>query len=94
MICKDIKEKYDRDLDDKLGGYFNFNIREDSVIETKPFKTKIEYINRVRYFGIDLTCLMYENAIDISLSCPLDLYTSYKDQLSIETIINKLIQKS
>ncbi len=90
VIRKSILNKTQVDIDTHIAGIFNFQQRNTTDVEIGEGSSYAKTENKNDYTkGADLTCVVYQNAIEISLTTSVQLLRQYPE-VSIQAFLENL----
>ncbi len=90
-IKSDIQENYQKNIDNYMIGNFNFQVRENSILNDKENGVDFEYVNnKYARNGVHLTCIVHSNAIEIYLSSLQHVYESEMQVLNLQNFIDNI----
>ncbi|WP_025742952.1 non-ribosomal peptide synthetase [Aquimarina pacifica] len=93
VMRKDILDRTGNDIDFKVAGLFNFQLRNKSDLSIEGAQSYTKIHNKNDYTkGSDLTCVLYKNAIEISLTTPMQLLNLYPQLYMNSFLENQLLK--
>ncbi|SHL04117.1 non-ribosomal peptide synthetase [Flavobacterium chilense] len=93
IIREDLLKTSKKDLDQSILGNFNFLIEQDHISLNDTTIQSKEYVDKICDFeGINLTCILHENAIEIKLVCLKEIYDAKTDHILLHNSIKKMMR--
>lgn len=91
VIRKDIKNAINKDIQANIAGYLNL-LSYDSSISQEDISNQISiYNDSFDWFnGINLTCFLHNNAIELTLTIPKEMYKKSKEAYSLRFHLKQL----